>query len=157
MPATSTKGIPKDMHALTPHIVCKGAAKAIDFYKAAFGAEESGRMAGPDGRLMHASVRIGDSTLMMHDEMLERGAKSPQTLGGTPVTIHLYVSDSDATVARAVAAGGAQVLMPPADMFWGDRYAQLEDPFGHRWGVATHLRDLRPEEIEKAMRASMPN
>jgi uncharacterized glyoxalase superfamily protein PhnB len=139
------------MHSLTPHLVCAGAALAIDFYKAAFGAEESARLPGPNGKLMHAAVRIGDSTLMLVDEMPEHGALGPKALKGSPVTIHLYVEDADATFARAVAAG-AKVTMPLTDMFWGDRYGQLEDPFGHRWSIATHQRDLTPQEIQQAMR-----
>jgi len=151
MATQSAHPIPQGMHSLSPHIVCAGAAKAIDFYKAAFGAVEQGRMPAPNGKLMHAAVKIGDSTLMLVDEMLEYGAKSPQTLNGSPVTIHLYVEDADATFARAVAAG-AKVTMPLADQFWGDRYGQLEDPFGHKWSIATHLRDMTPEEMQKAMR-----
>jgi PhnB protein len=150
MATSSVKPIPEGMHTLSPHIVCTGAAKAIDFYKAAFNAVETGRMPGPDGRLMHAAVKIGDSTLMLVDEMLEHGAKSPKSLGGSAVTLHLYVDDVDAAFARAVAAG-AKVTMPLADQFWGDRYGQLEDPFGHKWSIATHKRDVTPEEMKKAM------
>jgi len=150
MATSSVKPIPEGMHTLSPHIVCTGAAKAIDFYKAAFNAVETGRMPGPDGRLMHAAVKIGDSTLMLVDEMLEYGAKSPKSLGGSAVTLHLYVDDVDAAFARAVAAG-AKVTMPLADQFWGDRYGQLEDPFGHKWSIATHKRDVTPEEMKKAM------
>jgi len=150
MPTPATQAIPADMHALTPHLICAGAAAAIDFYKAAFGAVEKGRIPGPGGTLMHAAVRIGDSTLMLVDEAPDWGLRGPKTLKGSPVTIHLYVEDVDATVARAVAAG-AKVTMPVADMFWGDRYGQLEDPFGHRWSVATHARDMTPEEMHKAM------
>ncbi|MEP6874038.1 MAG: VOC family protein [Burkholderiales bacterium] len=142
--------IPDGMHSLTPHLICAGAAAAIEFYKAAFGAVEVVRMPGPDGRLMHASVRIGDSALMLVDEMPEYGALGPRSLKGSPVTIHLYVTDVDAAVAQAVAAG-AKVTMPVADMFWGDRYGQLEDPFGHRWSVATHTRDLTPAQIQEGM------
>jgi len=150
MPTPATQAIPADMHALTPHLICAGAAAAIDFYKAAFGAVEKGRIPGPGGTLMHAAVRIGDSTLMLVDEAPDWGLRGPKTLKGSPVTIHLYVEDVDATVARAVAAG-AKVTMPVAEMFWGDRYGQLEDPFGHRWSVATHTRDMTPEEMHKAM------
>jgi PhnB protein len=145
-----TKPIPDGMRSLTPHIVCKGAAAAIEFYKKAFGAVEGFRLPGPDGRLMHAQVRIGDSALMLVDEYPDMGALGPTALKGSPVTIHLYVPDADATFAQAVAAG-AKVVMPLAEMFWGDRYGQLEDPFGHRWSVATHLRDLSPEEIAQNM------
>jgi len=151
MPTQSANPIPQGMHSLTPHIVCAGAAKAIDFYKAAFNAVETARLPGPNGKLMHAAVRIGDSTLMLVDEMPEHGAKGPKALNGSPVTIHLYVDDADATFARAVAAG-AKVTMPLADMFWGDRYGQLEDPFGHKWSIATHQRDMSAEEMQQAMR-----
>jgi PhnB protein len=150
MSTPATQAIPDGMHALTPHLICAGAAAAIDFYKAAFGAVEKGRIPGPGGTLMHAAVRIGDSTLMLVDEVPDWGLRGPKTLKGSPVTIHLYVDDVDATVARAVAAG-AKVTMPVAEMFWGDRYGQLEDPFGHRWSVATHTRDMTPEEMHKAM------
>ena len=144
--------IPQGMHSVTPHLICAGAAKAIEFYKQAFGAEESARLPGPDGRLMHAEIRIGDSQVMLVDEMPEWGALGPKSLKGSPVTIHLYVDDVDAVVARAVKAG-AKVTMPVADQFWGDRYGKLEDPFGHHWSVATHVRDVSMEEAQKAMRA----
>jgi len=142
--------IPEGMHSLTPHLVCAGAAEAIDFYKRAFNAIEQARMPGPDGKLMHAAVQIGDSTLMLVDENPQWGLLGPKALKGSPVAIHLYVPDVDATVAQAVAAG-AKVTMPVADMFWGDRYGQLEDPFGHRWSVATHTRELTSEEIREGM------
>ena len=144
------KPIPEDMTSVTPHLICAGAAKAIDFYKQAFGAVEGGRMPGPDGRLMHAMIRIGGAAVMLVDEMPEWGALGPKALKGSPVTIHLYVEDVDAVVARAVKAG-AKVTMPVADQFWGDRYGKLEDPFGHHWSVATHVRDVTPEEMQKAM------
>jgi uncharacterized glyoxalase superfamily protein PhnB len=150
MAKPSPKPIPEGMHSLTPHLVCAGAADAIDFYKRAFNAVEEARMPGPGGKLIHAAVKIGDSTLMLVDENPEWGALGPKALKGSPVTIHLYVPDVDATVAQAVAAG-AKVTMPVADMFWGDRYGQLEDPFGHRWSVATHTRDLTSEEILEGM------
>jgi uncharacterized glyoxalase superfamily protein PhnB len=151
MTAQSANPIPQGMHSLSPHLICAGAAKAIEFYKAAFNAIEQMRMPGPNGKLMHAALRIGDSTLMLVDEMPEHGAMGPKALKGSPVTIHLYVPDADATFARAVAAG-ATVRMPLADMFWGDRYGQIEDPFGHRWSIVTHQRDVTPEEMQKAMR-----
>ena len=144
--------IPQGMHSVTPHLVCADATRAIDFYKQAFGATEKGRLPGPDGRLMHAAVKIGDSTVMLVDEMPEWGALGPKALKGSPVTIHLYVEDVDAVVARAVKAG-AKVTMEVADQFWGDRYGKLEDPFGHHWSVATHQRDVTPEEMKKAMAA----
>jgi PhnB protein len=141
--------IPAGFHTLTPHLVVKGASQAIEFYKKAFGAEEIGRLPGPDGKsLMHASIKIGDSPLFLVDEMPQMGSLGPHGLGGTPVTIHVYVEDVDAVFSQAVAAG-AQVRMPLADMFWGDRYGLLTDPFGHSWSVASHKRDLTPEEIRK--------
>ena len=149
------KPIPEDMHSITPHLVCAGAANAIEFYKKAFGAEEQARLPGPDGRLMHAAVKIGDSTVMLADEMPEWGSLGPKALKGSPVTIHLYVEDADAFVARAVKAG-ARVTMPVDDMFWGDRYGQIEDPFGHRWSVGTHVRDVSPDEMQKAMQQMKP-
>jgi uncharacterized glyoxalase superfamily protein PhnB len=138
------------MHSVTPHLVCAGAADAIEFYKKAFGAVELTRMPGAQGKLMHASIRIGDSTVMLADEMPEWGSLGPKALKGSPVTIHLYVDDADAFVARAVKAG-AKVTMPVDDMFWGDRYGKLEDPFGHHWSIGTHVRDVSPEEMRKAM------
>jgi len=151
MAKAKVKAIPKDMHAVTPHLVCAGAADAIEFYKKAFGATEEVRLPGPDGRLMHAMIRINGSAVMLVDEMPEWGALGPKALKGSPVTIHLYVENVDAFVERAVKAG-AKVTMPVADMFWGDRYGKLEDPFGHHWSVATHVRDVSMEEAQKAMR-----
>ncbi len=150
MAKPAPKPIPEGMHSLTPHLVCAGAADAIDFYKRAFNAVEQARLPGPDGKLMHAAVKIGDSTLMLVDENPQWGSLGPKALKGSPVTSHLYGPDVDATGAKAVAAG-AKVTMPVADMFWGDRYGQLEDPFGHRWSVATHTRDLTSEEIREGM------
>lgn len=147
---TSAKPIPDGMHSITPHLTCAGAAEAIDFYVRALGAVELSRLPGPDGKLMHAMLRIGDSALMLVDENVQWGMLGPKALNGSPVTLHLYVEDVDATVAQAVAAG-ARVTMPVADMFWGDRYGQLEDPFGHRWSVATHTHDPTPQEMQAAM------
>ena len=144
------KPIPDGMHSVTPHLICAGAADAIEFYKKAFNAVEVVRLPGPQGRLMHAMIRIGDSAVMLVDEMPEWGALGPKSLKGSPVTIHLYVEHVDAFVKRAVDAG-AKITMPLDDMFWGDRYCKLEDPFGHRWSVATHLRDVSPEEMKQAM------
>jgi len=149
------KPIPDGMHTVTPHLVCEGAAEAIEFYKRAFGAEEIARMPGPDGKLMHAAVCIGDSTLMLVDDFPEWGSRGPKALGGSPVTIHLYVDDVDDFVAHAVAAG-AKLTMPVQDMFWGDRYGQIEDPFGHHWSVATHVRDVSMDEMQQAMRDMPP-
>ena len=144
------KAIPEGFHTVTPHLICAGAANAIEFYNKAFNAVEVVRLPGPGGKLMHAQIRIGDSPVMLVDEMLEHGAHGPKSLKGSPVTIHLYVDDVDAFTKRAIAAG-AKVKMAVADMFWGDRYGMLEDPFGHHWSVATHRRDVTPDEMRKAM------
>ena len=146
------KPVPEDMHRVTPHLICAGAAKAIEFYKKAFGAVEEARLPGEDGRLMHAVIRIHGDAVMLVDEMPEYGALSPKSLKGSPVTLHLYVEDVDAFVKRAVDAG-AKFTMPVQDMFWGDRYGKVEDPFGHHWSVATHVRDVSLEEAQKAMHA----
>ena len=151
---TRIKAVPDGYHTLTPHLVVKGASQAIEFYKKAFGAEEIGRMPGPDGKsLMHAELQIGDSRLFLVDEFPEMDCRGPQTIGGTPVTIHIYVEDVDTAFSKAVAAG-AQVRMPLADMFWGDRYGVLADPFGHAWSLATHKEDLTPEEIATRAQAA---
>lgn len=142
--------IPATMHNLTPHLVCAGAADAIEFYKKAFNAIETFRLPTSDGKLMHAEVRIGDSALMLMDESPVWCSQGPITLKGSPVTIHLQVANVDEVFAQAVAAG-ATVTMPLEDMFWGDRYGVLKDPFGHSWSVATHIRDVSPEEIRAAM------
>ena len=144
------KAIPDGMHSLTPHIVCDGVAAAIEFYKKAFAAVEEVRLPAPNGKIMHARIRICGSALMMAEEAPQFNALGPKTLKGSPVTIHLYVEDVDVFVKRAADAG-ATVTMQPADMFWGDRYAVLEDPFGHRWSVATHLQDMTSEEMKQAM------
>ncbi len=146
------KPVPEGMHTVTPHLVCAGAAEAIEFYKKAFGATEVGRLPGPNGKLMHAMLHIGDSALMLVDEMRDCNALGPKALKGSPVTIHLYVEDVDACIERAVAAG-AKITMPVQDMFWGDRYGRLEDPLGHQWSVATHKRDVSPEEMKQAIAA----
>jgi uncharacterized glyoxalase superfamily protein PhnB len=138
--------------AITPHLVCAGAADAIEFYKKAFGATEMMRVPGKDGRLMHGAVQINGAMVMLVDEMPEWGTLSPKSLKGTPVTIHLYVDDVDQFVKRAVKAG-ATVKMPVADMFWGDRYGVIEDPFGHRWSIATHQRAVTEKEMREAMKA----
>ena len=144
------KPIPEGMRAVTPHLVCAGAADAIEFYKKAFGAVEAARLPDPQGKIAHAMIRIGDSNVMLVDEFPEMGSVSPKALKGSPVTLHLYVDNVDATVERAVKAG-AKITMPVADMFWGDRYGKLADPFGHHWSVATHIRDASMEEIQQAM------
>ncbi len=146
---TQVKAVPEGYHTLTPHLVVKGAVDAIAFYKKAFGAEEIRRMMGPDGKsIMHAELKIGDSRLFLVDEFPQMKCLGPQSIGGTPVTIHVYVEDVDVAFKKAVDAG-AQVTMPVADMFWGDRYGVLTDPFGHAWSIATHKEDLTPEEIGK--------
>ncbi|HEY8122122.1 MAG TPA: VOC family protein [Myxococcota bacterium] len=148
--------LPAGMHALSPHLVCAGAADAIDFYRRAFGAVELMRLAGPNGKLMHASVAINGSSVMLVDEAPEHGALGPRALKGTPVTIHLMVEDADAAVARAERAG-ARVIVPVADMFWGDRYGVIEDPFGHRWSIATPGAGMSESELtEAARRAAAP-
>jgi PhnB protein len=156
MSAKTPNPIPEGMHSVTPHLVCAGAAAAIDFYRKAFNAVETARLPGPNGKLMHGAVRIGDSTVMLVDEMPEHGSFGPKSLKGSPVTIHLYVPNADEFVAQAVAAG-AKVTMPVTEMFWGDRYGQLEDPFGHRWSVATHVKDVTPAEMGEAMKAMSRN
>ena len=150
MTQSAVKPIPDGMHSLTPLLTCAGAADAIQFYKKAFNAVELSRLPGAKGKLMHAALRIGDSVLMLTDEFPEWGGFGPKLLKGSPVTVHLYVENVDAAVEQAVAAG-AKVTMPLADMFWGDRYAQLEDPFGHHWSMATHKRDLSQAEIQDGM------
>lgn len=145
---------PPCMRSITPHLICAGAADAIEFYKKAFGAEEMMRLPGPNGRLMHGSVRIGDSMVMLVDEAPEWGTLGPNALKGSPVIIHLMVDDVDAIFAQAVDAG-ATVKMPVADMFWGDRYGLVVDPFGHVWSIATHMRDMTPDEIAAAGREAM--
>jgi PhnB protein len=148
------KAVPEGYHTLTPHLVVKGASQAIEFYKKAFGAEEITRMPGPDGKsVMHAELKIGDSRLFLVDEFPEMGSLGPQGIGGTPVVIHVYVEDADAVFNQAVAAG-AQMRMPLEDAFWGDRYGQITDPFGHRWSLATHKEDLTPEEIGRRAQAA---
>lgn len=143
------KPVPDGMHTVTPHLVCARAADAIEFYKKAFNAVERGRVPGPQGKLIHAMIRICDSAVILVDESPDWGIFGPKSLKGSPVTIHLYVEDVDTFVARAVAAG-AKITMPIEDMFWGDRYCKLEDPFGHHWSVATHVRDVSPEEMQQA-------
>jgi PhnB protein len=144
--------IPDGYHTVTPHLAVRNAAKALEFYGNAFGAEELFRMPGPGGVIMHAELRIGDSNIMLGEEDPQRGATSPQTIGGSPVGLLIYVKDVDASFARAEKAG-CTVQMPPTDMFWGDRYGKLVDPFGHHWSLATHKEDVAPEEMAKRMAA----
>jgi len=151
----AVKAKPEGYHTVTPHLIVRGGAKALEFYRAAFGAEETVRMPGPDGRLMHAEMRIGDSVVMLSDEFPEQGSKSPQSLGGCSGGIFLYVDNVDAAFKRAVDAGCA-AKMPPTDMFWGDRFARLTDPFGHAWAMATHVEDVPPEEMKRRRQQHQP-
>lgn len=142
------KAIPDGYRSVTPYLVVDNASQAIDFYKRAFNATELVRMNGPGGKVIHAEIRIGDSVVMLGDEMPNMYNKSPKTVGATTAGVMIYVEDADALFAQAVAAG-ASVSMPLADMFWGDRYGQVKDPFGHSWSLATHKEDLSPAEIKK--------
>jgi PhnB protein len=146
--------IPKGYHIITPSIVVRGAAEAIEFYKKAFGAKELGRMAGPDGKIMHAEIRIGDSIVMLSDEIPGMGSSAPQTVGGTSSSLMIYTRDVDALFAQAVAAG-AKAVMPVGDQFWGDRYGVVSDPFGHRWQLATRKENLTPKEMARRGAAAM--
>lgn len=152
--APAVKPVPEGMHTITPHLVIKGASEAIEFYKNAFGAVEHRRMPDSNGLLMHADVQIGDSHLFLVDEFPEWAVLGPKSIGGTPVTVHLFVDNVDAVFARAVAAG-ATVKMPLMDMFWGDRYGKLLDPFGHEWSLAQHIADYTPEEMAERGAAAM--
>ena len=152
MPAA--RPVPEGHHTITPHLVVRDAAKAIDFYKKAFGAREINRMAMPDGKIMHAELKIGDSMLYLADEFPGAGVSAPQSLGGSAVVLNLYVEDVDKLWEKAVAAG-ATVNMQLDDQFWGDRYGQIVDPFGHPWGLATHKEDVAPKEMERRAREAM--
>ena len=151
MPA-SVKPIPEGFHTITPSLIVRDAAKAIDFYKKALGAEELVRMPSPDGKILHAELKIGDSIIFLSDEMPHSPAKSPQTLGGVTGVLNLYVHDVDKSFQRALDAG-AKVAMPVADQFWGDRYGSLTDPFGYTWGLGTHKEDLNPQQMQERMKA----
>jgi len=148
------KPIPQGFRSVTPYLTLNDAARALDFYKRAFGAHEVMRMDGPGGKIGHAEIKIGDSVIMLGDEMPGSGNRSPQSLGGTTGGIFLYVENADAVFNQAVSAG-AQVETPLADMFWGDRYGRLKDPFGHSWSVATHKEDVAPAEMSKRMQEAM--
>jgi PhnB protein len=150
----SVQAIPKGYHTITPYMTVRDAARAIEFYKQAFGAKEKGTMKGPDGKVMHAELVIGDSIIMLADEFPEFGSLSPQTTGGSGTGLHIYIEDVDSAFDRAVKAG-ATVEMPVADMFWGDRYGKLRDPFGHKWSIGTHKADLSMEEMKKGMEETM--
>lgn len=147
---TQAKPIPQGYHSVTPYLTLNNTASAIDFYKRAFGAQEIMRMDMPGGKIGHAEIRIGDSMIMLADEMPGGGCQSPQSVHGTTAGVFLYVEDVDAVFNQAVSAG-AQAEMQPADMFWGDRYGQVEDPFGHKWSLATHTRDLTEAQIKDGM------
>ena len=145
----SAKSTPAGYHTVTPTIIVRNAPDAIDFYKRAFGAEEINRMAGPDGSVMHAEIRIGDSIVMLGEENPGWGALSPLSTGGNPGSLHIYVDDADAAFARAIGSG-AKVRHPLEDAFWGDRYGKVTDPFGHEWGIATRIKELSAEEMHRA-------
>jgi PhnB protein len=144
----AVKAIPEGYHSVTPYLIFSGAGDAIAFYKRALGAEEVMRMADPGGRIQHAEIKIGDSRIMLADEHPEIQALSPKTVGGSPVSIHLYIEDVDTAVEHAVAAG-AKLIRPVADQFYGDRLGGIEDPFGYRWFIATHKEDLSMDEIRR--------
>lgn len=141
--------VPKAFHSVTPGLAVRDAAQAIEFYKKAFGAKEKGRMPGPDGKLMHADIMIGDSHIMMGEENVSMGNPSPLSLNGTPVSLYVYVKDADKVFDQAVREG-ATVAMPMMDQFWGDRAGMVTDPYGHKWWLATHTKDLSPKEMKKA-------
>jgi PhnB protein len=146
--------IPKGYRSVTPYLTVNDAARAIDFYKRAFGAQELMRMDGPDGKIGHAEIKIGDSIIMLADEMPGSGSKAPHSLGGNTGGVFLYVENADAVFTQAVSAG-AQVEAPLADMFWGDRYGRVKDPFGQSWSVATHKEDVAPAEMSKRAKEAM--
>ncbi|HYK90844.1 MAG TPA: VOC family protein [Acidobacteriota bacterium] len=148
------KPIPEGYHTVTPYLSVNDAARAIDFYKRAFGAQEIGRMEGPPGKIGHAEIQIGDSKIMLADESPRSDCRSPQTLKGSTVNLFLYVRDVDSVFNQAVAAG-AKAVAPPVDMFWGDRYGKLTDPFGHSWSVATHKEDVAPAEMQRRAKTEM--
>jgi PhnB protein len=150
----AVKPIPEGYHTVTPYLAVNDGAKAIEFYKRAFGAEERHRMEGPQGKIAHAELKIGDSIIMLADEMPGSGCRTPQSLGGTSVNIFLYVNDVDSVYNQAVRAG-AKAEMPLADQFWGDRYGKVTDPFGHSWSLATHKEDVAPAEMQKRAQEAM--
>lgn len=147
------KSVPEGYHTLTPYLTVRNAAAALDFYKRAFGADEVFRVTSPDGKVGHAEIRVGNSPIMLSDEFPEMGAQSPETIGGSPVMLHLYVEDVDALVDRAVKAGGT-LERPVADQFYGDRGGMITDPFGHKWWIATHVEDVPPDELERRSKAA---
>lgn len=145
--------IPKDYHSITPVLIVKNGDEAIEFYKNGFGVEERCRMKAPDGRVAHAELKLGDSVFMLSDEYPEMKCLSPKTIGGSPVSMYVYVDDVDSIFNKAISSG-AKVLDPVKDQFWGDRQGRLEDPFGHLWSIATHKKDLSEEEMKKAAEAA---
>ncbi len=149
------QAIPSGFHTLTPHMIVRNAEQAIEFYQKAFGAQLLGKMLTPNGKVMHALLKVGDSMLMLNDEFPEWGALSPLSSGGSGVTLHVYLENVDAAFAQAVAAG-ATVKMPVMDQFWGDRYGIVTDPYGHQWSLATHVRDMSQEDMAKAMKEMPP-
>ena len=151
-PAGKVRPVPEGYHSVTPYLVVRDAAQAIDFYQKAFGAKELSRVPGPGGAIAHAEIQIGDSRVMLTEENPAEGARSPQTLKGTPVNIFLYLPDVDATYQQAVSAG-AKGTTPPSNMFWGDRYGEVADPFGHQWSLATHIEDVSAAELVKRLEA----
>jgi PhnB protein len=152
--AKKVQPIPKGYHVITPTIVVRGAANAIEFYKKAFGAKELSRMDGPGGKLLHAEIKIGDSIVMLSDEFPEMGSRSPESLGGIASSLMIYAKDADAVFNQSLAAG-AKVSMPLSDMFWGDRYGRVRDPFGHDWQIATRKENLTPREVARRSAAAM--
>ena len=150
---SNVKAIPEGYHSITPFLVVKNCADAIEFYKKAFDAEERYRMNMPDGKVGHAELKIGDSVLMLADEFSEMKSLSPKSIGGSPVSMYVYVQDVDAMFNNAVSAGGI-VLDGVKDQFWGDRHGRLEDPYGHLWSIATHKKDLSPDEMKSAAEAA---
>jgi PhnB protein len=150
----AVKRVPDGFHRVTPHLVVRDAAKMIEFYKKAFGAVEKRRAPGPGGKIIHAELQIGDSIVFLNDEFPEMGAVSPLTTKGTGVTLHLYVEDADKQYQQALSAG-AEVAMPLADQFWGDRYGIVKDPSGHQWSIGSHMEDLTPEQMQERMGKAM--
>ena len=150
--AGNVKAVPEGTHTITAHLSVRDAQKAIDFYQKAFGAQLLHMHKTPDGRVMHASLKIGDSQFMLADEFPGMGTPSPQALGGSPVVLNIYVEDVDGLFKQAVDAG-AKVTMPLANQFWGDRYGQIVDPFGHHWALGSHVEDVAPEEMERRANA----
>jgi PhnB protein len=151
----AVKPVPEGYRTVTPYLIVKGAAQALDFYRRAFNSEERMRMPGPEGKIMHAEIRIGDSMVMLADEFPQMGALSPQTIGGTAVGLCLYIEDVDSRFQQAVSAG-AKIERPLQNQFYGDRSGTIVDPFGHKWTLASHVEDVAPDEMERRMAAMQP-